>query len=76
MYMNSIQEELHSKPSERLLKHSFLTFLLVSFSFVDIYMNSIQEELYSKTSESSGKKIGGRRKIEIKIIENEDDGLI
>ncbi|MFQ6671579.1 hypothetical protein Gotur_036080 [Gossypium turneri] len=25
---------------------------------------------------SSGKKTGGRRKIEIKIIENEDDGLI
>ncbi|MBA0870887.1 hypothetical protein Goshw_018303 [Gossypium schwendimanii] len=23
--MNSIKEELHSKPSERLLKHSFLT---------------------------------------------------
>ncbi|MBA0870888.1 hypothetical protein Goshw_018303 [Gossypium schwendimanii] len=25
---------------------------------------------------SLGKKTGGRRKIEIKIIENEDDGLI
>ncbi|MBA0870891.1 hypothetical protein Goshw_018353 [Gossypium schwendimanii] len=23
--MNSIQEEIHSKPSERLVKHSFLT---------------------------------------------------
>ncbi|MBA0570608.1 hypothetical protein Golob_004234 [Gossypium lobatum] len=28
--MNSNQEEIHSKPSERLVKHSFLTFLLVS----------------------------------------------
>ncbi|MBA0628822.1 hypothetical protein Godav_023469 [Gossypium davidsonii] len=27
--MNSIQEELYSKPSERLVKHSFLTFMKI-----------------------------------------------
>ncbi|MBA0662220.1 hypothetical protein Goklo_006392 [Gossypium klotzschianum] len=38
--MNFIQEELHSKPSERLVKLTFVTFLLVNLiRFVILLLN-------------------------------------
>ncbi|TXG74694.1 hypothetical protein ES288_1Z019200v1 [Gossypium darwinii] len=62
--MNFIEEEFHSKPSERLVKHSFVIFLHLLFSF-DLFAIA-----------SSDKKTKGKQKIEIKIIENADDRLI
>ncbi|MBA0684195.1 hypothetical protein Goari_025790 [Gossypium aridum] len=63
--MNRIKGALHSKPSKRQLKHSFLTFLLVAFGLWFFFAMA-----------SSSKKTRGKQKIEIKIIENEDDRLI
>ncbi|MBA0672850.1 hypothetical protein Goklo_007415 [Gossypium klotzschianum] len=44
--MNSIQEERHSMPSERLVKHSFLTFLLL-YSFHHPFVESIAKQFWN-----------------------------
>ncbi|MBA0570594.1 hypothetical protein Golob_004224, partial [Gossypium lobatum] len=57
-------------------KAFFFNFFFLYLHFLPIYMNSIQEEFHSKPYASLGMKTGGKRKIKIKIIENEDNRLI
>ncbi|MBA0664531.1 hypothetical protein Goklo_004510 [Gossypium klotzschianum] len=68
--MNSIKEELHSKPSERLVKHSLLTFLL-PYSFRDPSVESIAKRYLKPNqplTETTYAPIEDYRKVRINLL--------